>query len=253
MASRSVLYSGYLFKEVQSVSFWGSRTVEKRRRFFILPRVRATDASTKLRFSYYGAPGEGVEKGCLFITPESYIDDITDDIIDVSNGSNNGAAASFGMRMYPQGSVPVLLWADSWEERELWKTAITEGISLLVQKERLLRRDSRKKRKLRKSDPNADISNTLSRRRSRSDAQQHTKKQQSPSLPDPSSLGEDDVDVPGITKAMLRSGSEYLAIRNAVKDALAPSPLLDHHKQLIRRIIAERKQPSSSSKSFFFR
>ena len=139
----NVLYSGYLFKEEQHVSFFGTKSIEKKRRFFILPRVRSTDASTKLRLSYYLAPGTAVEKGCFFITPRSYINDMPND--ETADGSK---AATFGMHMYPtQGTEPVRLWADSWEERELWKTAVTEGISLLAQKERVIRRDHKKKKK----------------------------------------------------------------------------------------------------------
>ena len=60
----------------------------------------------------------------------------------------DGAAVAFGFRLYPTlESPPIPLWASSWEERELWKTAMTEGISLLAQKERVLRRDMRKRRR----------------------------------------------------------------------------------------------------------
>ena len=81
--------------------------------------------------------------------------------------ADGSKAATFGMHMYPtQGTEPVRLWADSWEERELWKTAITEGVSLLAQKERVIRRDHKKKKKHWKAESNHQ------RRRSRSDLQQ---------------------------------------------------------------------------------
>ena len=139
----NVLHSGYLFKEEQSTSFFGTKSIEKKRRFFILPRVRSTDKSTKLRLSYYIEPGNAVEKGCFFITPKSYVSDMSEE-----DTSDCASAASFGMCMFPtQGAEPVNLWTDSWQERELWKNAITEGVCLLAQKERVIRRDHRKKQK----------------------------------------------------------------------------------------------------------
>ena len=165
------------------MSFFGKRSIEKKRRFFILPQVRSTNVTTKLRLSYYLHPGDVVEKGCFFITPKSFVKEM-----DMEDLEDDGAAAAYGMRMYPsQNADPVNLWADSWEERELWKTAITEGISLLTQKERVLRRDMRKKKTQHKR--GADVSErstatsssvssaSPSRRRSRSDLnnfQQHT-------------------------------------------------------------------------------
>ena len=255
----NVLYSGYLFKEEQTSSFFGGRSLEKRRRFFILPRVRSTDTSTKLRLSYYVAPGAEVEKGCLFITPKSYVNDMPDVI-------NTIAAASYGMLLYPnaQSSDPAHLWADTWEERELWKTAITEGISLLAQKERVLRRDTRKKRKKKRSDPNnnylnqsnkeySNTSTTSTRQSSRSDA----KKQ--PNNPNSNNSGSNeqvngiDVDITAITRTMVQEGSDYLNIRSAVQIALAPNPLLEKHKQLIRQtidLLRTNRAPSPPPPSF---
>ena len=160
----NVLYSGYLLKEIKT--FFGSRT-ERKQRFFILPRVRTTDVNIKLRLSYYMAPGDAVESGCYFLTPKSYIRDISDaesmsypsspsasgSIVSHLGPSTNSskdskAILTYGFRLHPSHDSPsVSLWTTSWEERELWKTAITEGINLLSQKERVLRRDMRKRRK----------------------------------------------------------------------------------------------------------
>ena len=72
----NVLYSGYLYKETRT--FFGHR-IERKLRFFILPRVRTTDVNVKLRLSFYTQPGDAVESGCFFITPKSYIEDMPDD------------------------------------------------------------------------------------------------------------------------------------------------------------------------------
>ena len=68
---------------------------------------------------------------------------------DKDDSGKANSSPAFGFRLYPTlNSPPIPLWASSWEERELWKTAMTEGISLLAQKERVLRRDIRKRRRV---------------------------------------------------------------------------------------------------------
>ena len=45
-----------------------------------------------------------------------------------------------------------------------------------------------------------------------------------------------------MARAMARNGRDYLEIRNAVQASIAPSPLLEHHKQLIQQIIRQFKK-----------